>query len=109
MATQIDVFVSSKMMELKAEREAIYNLLSALTYRDIRLHAWVYENDARTSDRPIRDVYLEALENCALYIGIFAKEYGEWTIDEFERATDWGIERHIYLKNLGETPRDEKL
>jgi hypothetical protein len=109
MSTQIDVFVSSKMQELRADREVVYALLKEMTISDIRLHAWVFEEDAPASDHSIRDVYLDALHDSALYLGIFWHEYGEWTIDEFDRATAWGIERHIYVKRPATGQRDERL
>jgi len=109
MPTQIDVFVSSKMMELGAEREAVHALLKEMSISDIRLHAWVFEKDASASDRSIREVYLEALRDSTLYLGLFWHEYGEWTIDEFERATTWDVERHIYIKRPDAGKRDERL
>ena len=78
--------------------------------RDVtKLEAWVFEGDAPASNRSIRDVYLEALKDSVLYIGLFWKEYGEWTIDEFEQATEWGIERHIYVKDVDAESRDSRL
>ena len=49
MPTQIDVFISSKMQELKAERQVVYDLLSEIKIADIRLQAWVFEQDAPAS------------------------------------------------------------
>ena len=109
MPTQIDVFVSSKMQELRAEREVVYALLKEMAVSDIRLHAWVFEEDAPASDHSIRDVYLDALRDSGLYLGLFWHEYGEWTIDEFDRATAWGIERHVYVKRPAAGQRDERL
>jgi tetratricopeptide (TPR) repeat protein len=106
----MDIFISSKMQELKPEREALYKLLPTLSSGSVSLRAWVYEDEAEASNKSIRDVYLKALENSALYIGLFWKQYGDWTIDEFKRATEWGIDRHIYVKKLADgEQRDEKL
>ena len=109
MATKLDIFISSKMLELKEEREALYDLLPTLDYGDIKLRAWVFEENAPASEESIRDVYLKALENAALYIGLFWNQYGEWTIDEFDKATEWGMERHIYVKDVDADQRDSKL
>ena len=109
MPTQIDVFVSSKMQELRAERDVVFGLLKEMALSDIRPHAWVFENDAPASDHSIREVYLDALHDSALYLGLFWHEYGEWTIDEFDRATAWGIERHLYVKRPDPGKRDERL
>jgi tetratricopeptide (TPR) repeat protein len=109
MTTTLEIFVSSKMQELKPEREALYRLLPSLDFGDIRLKAWVFEEDAPASNKAIRDICLQALQNSALYIGLFWNEYGEYTIEEFERATDWGLERHIYVKDLESEKRDSRL
>lgn len=109
MPTTLDVFLSSKMQELRAEREALFEFIKTLDYGDIKLHAWVFEKDAPSSGRSIRDVYLNALQNAALYIGIVWNEYGEWTADELEKATDWGIERHLYVKDVDAHRRDPLL
>lgn len=109
MTSEIRVFISSKMQELAAERHAVHELLPEL-HRDLaRLRAWVFENDAPAADKSIREVYLDALKHSALYIGLFWNEYGGWTIDEFERATDWSIDRHIYVKDVNRDQRDARL
>jgi tetratricopeptide (TPR) repeat protein len=103
------VFVSSKMRELAAEREALIELLPALGGDQVSLQAWVFEDSAPASNASIREVYLDALRESALYIGLFWNEYGEWTIDEFEYATNWGIERHLYVKDVDAEQRDPRL
>lgn len=109
MTAQLDIFVSSKMHELKAERDALSELLPSLNFGDMRLHAWIFEEDAPASGKSIRAVYLKALQNAALYIGLFWNEYGEYTIDEFELATECGLERHLYVKDVEANRRDPKL
>ncbi|MBZ0284762.1 MAG: tetratricopeptide repeat protein [Anaerolineae bacterium] len=109
MTTTLNVFISSKMLELKPERDALYALLPTLNYGDIKLHAWVFEEDAPAAAKPIREVYLKALQDSALYLGLFWNQYGDYTIDEFERATEWVIERHIYVKDVDADKRDPKL
>lgn len=106
---KLDIFISSKMVELAAERQALHELLPTLGNELIRLRAWVFEDDAPASNQSIRDVYLNALKQSALYIGLFWNQYGEWTIDEFLRATEWGIDRHIYVKNVDADQRDPRL
>ncbi|MBK8134217.1 MAG: DUF4062 domain-containing protein, partial [Chloroflexi bacterium] len=89
---------SSKMRELAPERQALQDLLPALDRETFRLRTWAFEQNAPASNKSIRDVYLEALQNSALYVGLFWNDFGEWTIDEFEQATAWGIERHLCVK-----------
>lgn len=109
MAAELSVFISSKMQELASERKALQKLIPTLGQGMFQLHTWVFEGDAPASNKSIRDIYLEALQGSALYIGLFWNEFGEWTIDEFERATELGVERHLYVKNLNPEQRDPRL
>ncbi|MBZ0299256.1 MAG: tetratricopeptide repeat protein [Anaerolineae bacterium] len=109
MDSQPHVFISSKMQELAPERRALQELLPTLGHDLVKLRAWIFEGDAPASDKPIREVYLEALRSSVLYIGLFWHDYGEWTLDEFERASEWGIDRHIYVKNVEPERRDSRL
>jgi tetratricopeptide (TPR) repeat protein len=109
MKSEIRVFISSKMQELAAERQVLQELLPELNRDLVNLRAWVFEEDAPATNKSIREVYLDALKESALYIGVFWNEYGEWTIDEFERATEWSIDRHIYVKDVARDQRDARL
>jgi tetratricopeptide (TPR) repeat protein len=109
MTTTLNIFISSKMLELKAEREALDRLLPTLDYGEIKLNAWVFEVDQPPADSPIRKQYLKWLKESELYIGLFWKGYGPATIDEFDHAKHWGIERHIYVKHAADSERDPQL
>jgi tetratricopeptide (TPR) repeat protein len=97
------------MQELASERKALQELIPTLGKDMFKLQTWVFEGDAPASNKSIRDIYLEALQVSSLYIGLFWNEFGEWTIDEFERATELGIERHLYVKNQNPERRDPRL
>jgi len=97
------------MHELHEERRALGQLLPTLGNATQRIHSWVFESDANASASSIRNVYTRALNDSELYIGIFWNEYGEWTIDEFHRAGELGIPRHIYVKNVDTEKRDPHL
>jgi hypothetical protein len=109
MGNLTSLFISSKMQELAQERRTLFDFLPSLSDSLISLKPWVFEIDAHATEKSIRDVYLEALQNSALYIGIFWNQYGEYTIDEFERAGEWNIPRHIYVKDVDAEKRDPKL
>jgi tetratricopeptide (TPR) repeat protein len=109
MSKKLKVFISSKMHELADERRALVNLLPDLSDGSFQIEAWVFEADAQASSKSIRQVYLDALEQSDLYIGIFWQGYGEWTIDEFYRADEIGIPRHLYVKNVDTDKRDPRL
>lgn len=109
MTTQLSIFISSKMQELADERKLLHGLMPTLDTDLVKLRAWVFEDDAPASSVSIRQMYLNALRSSALYIGLYWNEYGEWTVDEFQRATEWGIDRHIYVKNVNTHQRDARL
>ncbi len=107
----IQVFISSRMNELGSERQALHQLIPNLDLGKSRLIPWVFEasDGAPSSSHSIRDVYLEALQRSSLYIGIIGDEYGSWTIDEFNQATRWGIDRHLYIRGRPGQKRDARL
>lgn len=111
MSKQLTIFLSSKMHELKAERDALHELIPTLANAGVDLRIWQFEasDGAPASDKSIRDVYLKALENAGLYIGLFWNKYGEWTIDEFDRAREWGVDRQIYVKDVDTENREPQL
>ena len=93
---QLQVFVSSRMAELRAERRAIRNTLNTL-----RVLAWVFEDDAGAQPRSAEATYLDALENADLFIGLFWKGYGKYTVQEYEHAKRLGKDCLIYEKEAG--------
>ncbi|MBC7812367.1 MAG: DUF4062 domain-containing protein, partial [Burkholderiales bacterium] len=105
MPRSLGIFISSKMVELSEERRALEALLPTLGDDTLQLFPWVFETDAPASGSSIRSVYMNALDQSELYIGLFWDDYGEWTIDEFHRAGELGITRHLYVKNA---PSDGK-
>lgn len=109
MSKSLSVFISSKMQELRDERQAMEELLPTLGEDTLRLHPWVFESDAPASEGSIRQVYLQALDESELYIGLYWNDYGEWTIDEFYRAGERGITRHVYVKDVDSGNRDPRL
>lgn len=99
------VFVSSKMEELAAEREAVREGLARLLVK-----AFVFERDAGARPGTIQETYREEIEAADLYIGIFWKGYGTYTIDEYEHAQTLGMDCLIYEKHdEGQTTRDPEL
>jgi hypothetical protein len=102
MQTELEIFVSSSMKEFRAERAMLRDLIPTLNQGVVRLKPWIYEDDAYASDESIQQLYRRYLQESELYIGIFGKKYGEYTIDEFNVATDWGLTRHIYVQVLTE-------
>ncbi|KAB2855567.1 MAG: DUF4062 domain-containing protein, partial [Anaerolineae bacterium] len=110
MTTCLTVFVSSRMLEFKSEREALSEWLPLQGYDLVTIKPWIFEKDAPAQPNPIQYVYLSELDQADLYIGLFGSGYGEWTVDEFRRAVSKGITRLIFIKAMPpDTSRDPEL
>ena len=101
---RLGVFVSSAMQELKAERQIIKGVLE-----ELKIDAWVYESDAGARDQNTRTTYLQELKAADLYIGVFWKRYGPYTIDEYRQAELLQKPRLIFVKQAAEEERDQEL
>lgn len=80
-ANALRVFVSSRMVELAEERAVVRQAL-----RDAGCEPWLYESDAGAAPGPPRETYLEELYRSDVYLGLFWKTRGAYTIDEFDTA-----------------------
>jgi hypothetical protein len=99
------VFVSSKMQELADERQAIKAALD-----DMRVESFVFEADAGARPQTIEETFLEEVEGADLYIGVFWRGYGRYTIEEYDRATALGMDCLIYEKREAvDGQRDREL
>lgn len=78
---RLQAFISSRMAELAPERKVVQAALDAL-----EVDAWVFEQDAGARPKTIQEIYLEEVETADIYIGIFWRGYGSYTIEEFEHA-----------------------
>ena len=101
---RLGVFVSSAMQELKAERQII-----KVALEELKIDAWVYESDAGARDQNTRTTYLQELKAADLYIGVFWKRYGPFTIDEYRQAELLQKPRLIFVKQAAEEERDQEL
>src|SRR5262245_25817344 len=102
---RLRVFVSSKMQELAPERQALKAALDAL-----KVDAWVFEQDAGARPESIQKTFLKEVEEADLYIGLFWKGYGDYTIEEYEHARKLGKDCLIYEKRAAlNGQRDPRL
>lgn len=102
---RLRVFVSSKMQELAPERQALKTALDAL-----KVDAWVFEQDAGARPESIQKAFLGEVEAADLYIGLFWKGYGDYTIEEYEHAQKLGKDCLIYEKRAAlNGQRDPRL
>ena len=102
---RLRVFVSSRMLELAPERAAIKAALD-----ELNIDAWLFEEDAGARAQAIQQSYKEEIDSADLYIGLFWRGYGDYTIDEFDYATERNKDRLIYEKRADvDAHRDPKL
>ena len=93
------------MQELALERQVIGAALSELL-----VDTFIFEADAGARPQSIQETYLEEVDGSDLYVGIFWKGYGAYTIEEFEHARTLGMDCLIYEKRKDiEEGRDPDL
>ena len=101
---RLKVFISSRMEELAPERKVIKDALDAL-----EVDAWVFEIDAGARSKTAQQTYLEEVNDADIYLGVFWKGYGCYTIEEFEHAQELGKPCLIYEKRTELEGRDGEL
>jgi len=112
----IRIFVSSVQNELKQVRQDIKAfLLGDAFLRRFISSVFLFE-DIPAKDQRADKVYLEEVEKCDLYIGIFGYEYGNMdergispTEYEFDHATKCNKTRLIYVWGSDETQRSVEM
>ncbi len=92
------------MQELADERKAVRQALE-----EVYLSPFVYENDAGARPTTAQHTFSNELHKADLYIGIFWKGYGQYTIQEFEEARTLRKPCFIYEKQANISERDAKL
>ncbi len=112
---RLRLFVSSVQREFAQERRAIADYL-----RDDPLLRQFFEvflfEEAPATDRRPDDLYLDEVERCDLYLGLFGAEYGTEDRDgvspterEFDHATKARVHRLVFLKHVSEGDRHPKM
>jgi ATP-dependent DNA helicase RecG len=109
------LFISSVQKELQAERRAIKDYVQNDPLFRRLFDVFLFE-DLPASDRKTDDVYLEEVEQCDAYIGLFGNEYGSEdakgispTEREFNLASDRGKPRLIFVKGTDDKIRHPKM
>ena len=108
--TPLRLFVSSVQREFAEERAALRDYLRGDPLMRRFFEAFLFEDVPATDRRPDA-LYLEEVERCDLYVGLFGHEYGSEDDDgvspterEFDRAEALGKHRLIFVKGgAGET------
>ena len=114
MATAV-IFISSVQKELAEERRTIKAFVEGDPLLRRYFTVFVFE-DLPASDRRADEVYLDEVDRCAVYVGLFGNEYGfedkeglSPTEREFDRATAGGKPRLIFVKGADDKGRHPKM
>lgn len=115
-ATRLRVFVSSVQREFEGLRQDLKAfLLGDAVLRRFIAEVFLFE-DLPASDRRVDHVYLEEVERCDIYLGLFGYTYGSEDQDgisptehEYNHATKHGKTRLVYIWGADETKRAPKM
>jgi len=115
-ATRLKIFISSVQKEfhdIRRDLEAF--LLGDAVLRRFISEVFLFEK-LPAKDRRADQVYLEAVERCDIYMGIFGYEYGYEDKDgvsptehEYNHATEHKKTRFIYVWGRNEKKREPKM
>ena len=113
--TPIRIFISSVQREFAREREHLRDYLRGDPLMRRFFELFLFE-DVPASDRLPDDVYLDEVERCDIYVGLFGASYGfeddhgvSPTEREFDRATEREKHRLIFVKSVEEAGRHPKM
>ncbi len=109
------IFISSAQKELATERRALKQYIQGDALLRRFFNVFLFE-DLPASDRRADDVYLDQVDPCSIYLGLFGNEYGfedsaavSPTEREFDRATGQGKTRLIYIYGQDDKNRRPKM
>ena len=106
--TPIRIFISSVQREFEQERKHLRDYLRGDPLMRRFFEVFLFE-DVPASDRCPNEVYLEEVERCEIYVGLFGLDYGleeakgvSPTEREFDRATELEKHRLIFVRGTDE-------
>lgn len=113
--SQIRIFISSVQKEFAKERATLRDYLQSDPLLRRFFDVFLFE-DVPAIDRRADEVYLQEVERCDIYVGLFGKEYGKEdgkgyspTHREFDRATRLGKHRLIFVKGADDKDKSPKM
>jgi predicted HTH transcriptional regulator len=115
MRTTIGIFVSSVQKELNPERAVIRDYIRTDPLLRLYFDPFLFE-DLPAIDQKPDERYLDEVDRCTIYLGIFGDEYGSENKDgisptelEFIRATEKSKYRIILVKGNEDSGRHPKM
>jgi ATP-dependent DNA helicase RecG len=110
-----NIFISSVQKEFLEERAAIRDFVRGDALLRRFFDVFLFE-EIPASDRKPDDVYLDEVDRCGVYVGLFGKEYGSPGTNgrsptelEFDRATAKHKTRLIFVKGSDDKVRHPKM
>lgn len=109
------IFLSSVQKEFTVERAALRDYLRGDALMRRFFEVFLFE-EVPAADRRADSLYLDEVDRCDIYIGLFGDEYGfedaegvSSTHREFARATERNKPRLIFVKGASDTGRHPKM
>ncbi len=108
------IFISGVQKELQAERRAVADFVRGDPLLTRYFEVFLFE-DLPATDRRTDDVYLDEVDRCGIYVGLFGNQYGAElegispTEREFDRATEKSKYRLIFIKETDDKARHPKM
>ncbi len=113
--TPVRIFISSVQQEFALERERLRDYLRGDPLMRRFFEVFLFEEVPASDQRPDR-VYLDKVDRCDIYVGLFGRDYGgedaegvSPTEREFERATESEKHRLIFVKGAEASDRHPKM
>ena len=105
--TTLRIFISSVQGEFAEERAILRDYVRSDRLIRRFFEVFLFE-DTPASDRRPDQLYLDEVERCDVYVGLFGFDYGNEdeegvspTEREFDRATATGVHRLVFVKGTG--------
>jgi ATP-dependent DNA helicase RecG len=109
------IFISSVQKELVEERRAVKAFVEGDALLRRYFTVFLFE-DLPATDRRADEVYLDEVDRCAIFVGLFGNDYGyedkagvSPTEREFDRATLRAKPRLIFVRGANDTARHPKM
>lgn len=109
------IFISSAQKELAPERLALKDYIHGDPLLSRFFEVFLFE-DVPAKDRRADQLYLEQVDRCAIYVGLFGNDYGRKNAKgisptelEFDRASAKGKVRLIFVKGADDAKRHPKM
>ena len=111
----LGIFISSVQREFAEERAVLRDYLRGDPLMRRFFDPFLFEDVPATDRRP-DELYLDEVERCELYVGLFGRDYGTEdaqgispTEREFDRAAALGKHRLIFVKGASDDARHPKM